>query len=629
MRLKSLEIYGFKSFGQRTVLEFPTNITIIVGPNGSGKSNIVDAIKWVLGEQGLKSIRISESKDIIFTSPQKALNLCWVKLNFNDEYLIERKLFRDGTNEYLLNGEPIKLKDLQLTLAKLKISPKGLNIVNQGSADIFFKSSPEQRYEMILELIGVKEYEFKKQEALKKIQQTKENITQIKVRLQELKPQLRFFQKEKEKAEKIEALNKEIEEIKEEIEIAKYFHHSRKIEELEKKLEDLKEEEEKVSQNLENYENLIKNKPESYQEELKELKNEEIKLLEEKNRILSQMVSKKYDEGNILDFVVSELRALLEINFLDQIKERIQKIISYIQESKSPKVDSEKIKEIDEKIKNIKEKTNQLLTIIKEKETERENIFYEFKELQYKYLKIQEEIKHTESALLFFKEEIKNLKKPNRMSFKDLEILENELRVKESLLSSLGQINEDALNEYKKINEKVEKLEKELFDFEKALANLNYFIIEVEKRIKNEFSKAMKSINENFSYYFSSIFAGGRAKLIWKSNLKAIDIFVQIPGKKITNFDSLSGGEKSLTSIALICALVKTTKPIFVVLDEVDASLDEVNAVKFSQLIKELSQTSQFIIISHNRATMEIAQSFYGVSMDSDNSSKVISLKLT
>lgn len=630
MRLKSLEIYGFKSFGQKTILEFPYNITLIIGPNGSGKSNVVDALRWALGEQSLKSIRVNDTKDIIFTHPQKTLNLCWVRINFDDEIVIERKLFRDGTSDYLLNGQVIRLKDLQIELAKMKLSTKSLNIINQGAADLFFRASPQQKYEMILDMIGVKEYEFKKQEALKKIQQTKENINQIKIRLQETKPQLKFFQKEKEKAEKVESLKKEIFELQEELEIAKYFNYSKKVKEYEEKLAKLRLETEEIEKKLNESELKITKTIED--DEIKKLEEEKIKLLQEKNKILSQAIVTKPQTKttNLINFIIEELKKILNLDSLEEIKNRIKYILAKVEEQPVSHLDIKpEIQKIDQKLDEVNYKISNLVQERKIKEAERQKYFYEFKNLQYQFLKNKEEIDHLEQALKFFYEELKKLKKPSRLSFKNIETLEAEIKIKENLLYSLGNVDEEVLKEYDKLKERVDKLEKELFDLESSLANLNYFVIEIDNRIKNEFSKAMKSINDNFNYYFNQIFAGGRVKLTWKNTTKEVDVLIQLPGKKLSTFDSLSGGEKALTSIALICSLIKTTQPIFVVLDEVDAPLDEVNAVKFANLIKELSQLTQFIIVSHNRATMEIAQTLYGVSIDEDGSSRVISLKLT
>jgi chromosome segregation protein len=630
MRVKSLEIFGFKSFAQKILLEFPHNITIIVGPNGSGKSNIVDAIKWVLGDQSLKSMRINDSRDVIFKNQQKSLNFCWVRINFDDEIVIERKIFRDGTSEYLVNGNPVKLKDLQLVLAKLKLSTKSLNIINQGSADIFLKSSPNQRYEMILEIIGIKEYEFKKQEALKKIEQTKENIKQVKIRLQEVRPQLKFFQKEKEKAEKIEKIKIELEELYNEYEIAKFFEYSKKIKEIESKINELEKQEEELKALLQRYEEGI-TKNQVSDEKLKELKDKELKILEEKNKILSQIVKTKNvlskDSSTLLSQILNKLKELLNFDDILKIKEEIKKIIKQIEGEKEEEKNDE-LDNLNIELEKIREEIRKEENELRAQKIDREKYFYEFKEYQYKLIKVEEELEHLRSAYEFYSNEIKNIKKPNRMSFRKLEDLEREIKEKELILNSLGSVDEETLKEYERVKNKVEKLENDLLDLEKALGNLNYFVEQIDEKIKNEFSKKMKEINENLNYYFSLIFEGGRIKLLWKNTTKEIDVLIQLPGKKTSNVDSLSGGEKALTSIAIVCSLIKTLKPIFVILDEIDASLDENNALKFARLIKELSDSTQFIIVSHNRAVMEIAQSLYGVSLSQDGSSRVISLKL-
>ena len=188
---------------------------------------------------------------------------------------------------------------------------------------------------------------------------------------------------------------------------------------------------------------------------------------------------------------------------------------------------------------------------------------------------------------------------------------------------------------------------------EKAHKDLTGLIKELDDKIHDDFSKFLKAINEEFHRYFRLMFGGGQAKLklqisnsqfpkesgadgenngINEDNAqeeqRGIDIDLNIPRKRISSLDMLSGGEKSLVSLAVLFALISVSPPPFLVLDEVDAALDEQNSKRFADLIRDFSKKTQFLIVTHNRATMEVADILYGVTMGEDGTSKVLSLKL-
>jgi len=209
--LKSLEIQGFKSFTDKVVLRFPEGITAVVGPNGSGKSNVVDAIRWVLGEQSSKNIRINNADDVIFsgTSQKQASSAAQVGLLFDNsqkifpldfgEVEIRRKVYRDGSSEYFLNKQQVRLKDIVQLLASAKLGVKGMGIINQGAGDIFLRANSIERREMIEEMIGLKELRLKKDEAGKKIRDTRINLLQAESILSEIGPNLRSLKRQVEK----------------------------------------------------------------------------------------------------------------------------------------------------------------------------------------------------------------------------------------------------------------------------------------------------------------------------------------------------------------------------------------------------------------------------------------------
>ena len=191
MYLKELRAYGFKSFADKTVIEFGKNVNGIVGPNGSGKSNIVDAVRWVLGEQSMKSLRGDSSLDVIFSGSdsRKPLNSASVSLIFDntdktlpidyDEVAIKRMAFRTGENEYYINNERERLKDIIELLSDSGTAKESFNIISQGKIDEILSNKPEDRRIIFEEAAGVLKYKRRKEEALRKLDRTNQNLNRV------------------------------------------------------------------------------------------------------------------------------------------------------------------------------------------------------------------------------------------------------------------------------------------------------------------------------------------------------------------------------------------------------------------------------------------------------------------
>ena len=247
MYLKHLSISGFKSFAKKGELEFSAPITAIVGPNGSGKSNVAEAFRFVLGEQSIKSMRGKKGEDLIFNGSdsvsrgnraQVSVVLDNTKRVFQmdfDEILVERTVHRDGQNEYAINGSKVRLKDVQELLAAANIGSTGHHIISQGEADRILTSSNQERREMIEDALGLKVYQYKKNEAEKKLQKTKENVAQVQSLRREVAPHLQFLERQIKKIERALQLRQQLTNVyaeylkREDTYIA--FHHDRLISE--------------------------------------------------------------------------------------------------------------------------------------------------------------------------------------------------------------------------------------------------------------------------------------------------------------------------------------------------------------------------------------------------------------
>lgn len=226
MYLKEIKISGFKSFADKTNITLDDNITCIVGPNGSGKSNIIDAVKWVLGEQSIKSLRGSNNmSDVIFagSKSRSPLNLASVSLVFDnsDSYLkvpyteisVTRKVFRSGENEYYLNNEKCRLKDIYDLFLDSGMGKYAFNIISQGEVSKIISDSPYERRTIFEEAAGVLKYKRRKEEALKKLEKTNENLTRVKDIIKELEEQIEPLKIQSEQASKYLKIKENLEQM--------------------------------------------------------------------------------------------------------------------------------------------------------------------------------------------------------------------------------------------------------------------------------------------------------------------------------------------------------------------------------------------------------------------------------
>jgi chromosome segregation protein len=218
MYLKSLELTGFKSFAHRTVLDFHPGITAIVGPNGCGKSNVLDAIRWVLGEQSAKALRGGEMADVIFsgTDSKQGVGMAEVSLTFADcekelgteynEVRITRRVFKDGGSEYLLNKTSCRLKDIQMLFMDTGIGRTAYSIMEQGKIDLVLSSRPEDRRAIFEEAAGITKYKAQKKEALRKLEYTDANLIRLADIMKEVKRQIGSLQRQAGKARRYKSL---------------------------------------------------------------------------------------------------------------------------------------------------------------------------------------------------------------------------------------------------------------------------------------------------------------------------------------------------------------------------------------------------------------------------------------
>lgn len=745
MRLKRLEIYGFKSFGRKATLEFNSQITSIVGPNGSGKSNVAESIRFVLGEQSMKSMRGKRGEDMIFNGSQSAsrANRANVTIVFDnskrefaldfDEVAIAREVYRDGSNQYFINGSQVRLRDVFELLAAVHIGASGHHMISQGEADRILNANPKERREMLEDALGLKVYQYKRAESERRLERTEENMKDAEALRREIAPHLRFLKKQVEKLNEGRALRDRLiglyreylerEEVylsrkKEEIaarrkepaiELAdlniKIAHSreilaresvgdekSRQLLEVEAKLRDVRRRHDELSRNagriegmIEYEEKQLKRKQESlaHQEDIPVRLGEVEIVHADADMELSEGLHSD-DMGHVkwrIENARAKLRGFIEtrktqagqqslteedFRELEQLKHEKVEIEraaqAVLEESRAMEAEYQGVKRsIDEEKERSRDTERALFEMMSrrgELEGTLDRIRLDEENVTRESRRLEEEL--TEAGVLLGRavldyshvalsvDDVMN--EPREMQ----ESRRREIERGKIRLEDIGAVGgEDVEKEYQETIERDAYLEKEITDLVSTQESLRQLILELNEKLDQEFRDGVKKINKQFSEFFTLMFGGGVAELFVvkiekrkrrdtdldlsdmpgeaipdedETDEEGVDIAVSLPHKKIKGLQMLSGGERALTSIALLFAISQVNPPPFMVLDETDAALDEANSRKYGDMIENLAKLSQLMVITHNRETMSRAGTLYGITMGSDAVSKVLSI---
>ena len=459
MYLKALEINGFKSFANKTVVEFDNGITSIVGPNGSGKSNILDAILWVLGEQSYKNIRAKESSDIIFSGSKsrKPKSMAEVSLIIENEdrYLdidfseikITRRIFKSGENEYLLNNKKVRLKDINNLFIDTGIGKQAYSIIGQGRVERIISSSPMELKEIIEEAAGVKRAKNEKEISEKKLKEVKNEIEKIDYVEKDLEVRVNYLKKESEKARLFKSYTQKID--TEKYMILEYgineknllkADYTAKSEQLKSKLENVQKEFLKKNSEWESENN--------HREEL----FEKLSAKKKENKENTSLIDNLKNEYSELVKKHSNLE--IEANEKDKRKGNLD-------------VDT---KEKEEILKRSKEELDQINKALNEKKAQKDEVEKKVLELKEKKSNIEDEIKkRTQKNSDFEVDKIK---------------LRGENEDLEKRVISAKNEGKKYLVEKKEIQSEIEKIQNEKDDFENKKAKKEGFKLEKEAQIK-------------------------------------------------------------------------------------------------------------------------------------------------
>jgi chromosome segregation protein len=748
MRLKRIELAGFKSFARKTVLDFSAPITAIVGPNGSGKSNVAEAMRFVLGEQSIKSMRGKRGEDLIWNGSKNIgrTNHASVFITFDntdrifdidfDEVIIGREVFRDGANNYTINGTSVRLKDIVELLSAAHIGSSAHHIISQGETDRFLFSSIRERRIMIEDALGLRIYQYKINESEKKLKKTEENVREVSLLRKELAPRLSFLKKQVERIERVKKLRGELsgiyaEYLKREDLYVRWKKRALEDEAREPK-ETLRLLDEKIARarevitasekdragsseilKLETDIRGVRAKKDEFSRALGRL--EGMIEFELRRSEREKQTAKKIQETFVPLFRVQEMVTIAEglileasgsedmgrIKYiLERLKEHLRGTLeAYTTHDEKPieikndesEAELARMREEKEKVESemraLREEENRVQALYSSMKTEMEKekdatrgiereLFSMMSERSDAAIKVNScrsrmyEVEHEEQD---FKNELSEagvLIGRAILDYDDLPIAEEEVIAEERekqrerkktiermkiRIEELGVGGgEDVEKEYKDVIDRDEFLERELADLTKTAESLRLLIDELSEKLMAEFKEGLEKINRQFQEFFTVLFGGGTASLktvvpekkkkneieevleattepmpedMEEEQEEGLDINITLPHKRLRGIQMLSGGERTLTSIALLFAVSQVNPPPFLVLDETDAALDEANSKKYGNMLETLSKTSQLAIITHNRETMSHAGIIYGVTVGIDCVSKILSIK--
>lgn len=484
MYLKGVEIFGFKSFGERIKIDFNGGITSIVGPNGSGKSNILDGILWVLGEQSYKNIRAKESKDIIFSGGEgkKPANFAEVSLfidnkdNFfpieAENIKITRKMSKDGENDYLINDRKVRLKDIGELFLDTGVGKSAYSVIGQGKVERIISSSNKEIKGIIEEAAGVKKFQYKKVEAEKRLDKVENELEKIELILKEIgenrsrvekqsKKAIEFLEiKEKRNRKSKEVLTYEFEIKKSEFE--KVGIENTEIEREVKKIEEKLKIFETENSEIESKQNLLKEKIESYSENSGNLK-QEIEVLEKEEIRLKE-------RGDSYKREIEEKEGR-ERSASQEIEEK-KSLISKLKVEKS---------EIDNKVKEIEGKNREFEEGIEEKEKNKKDseISIELKkkkimDLEVEKLKLVNEIENSSRRIKSSEFKISNLKN-ELIEFNDrFKKNEEEFNKEKTLRDEKRRRLEETVKRQKELEERISNLSKDMNKASEIIRNAEF-----------------------------------------------------------------------------------------------------------------------------------------------------------
>lgn len=698
MHISKLELFGFKSFAKKQTILLDSGVTGIVGPNGCGKTNIVDAIRWVLGEQKTSRLRSSKMEDVIFNGASniKPLGLCEVYLTVqNDKGLlpieyeeveIGRRLYRNGDSEYFINRTACRLKDIYNLFVDTGMSSDAYSVIELNMIEQILSDKDDSRRSMFEEAAGVNKYKSQRRSALRKFELNSRDLERIDDIILEIEMQVKSLELQLKRFKRHEKLSSQIKDIEINLASAKIIDLEKGIKPLEsllkkkntllKKNTSKKESESVELKDARDFYLAEKEIVEKMKVDVDNLTENLLKEVQAKNResskgmeVLEDELQKKISQLNKFDKdyikivsnndVIKSLSNESRENFKNknytviETDKKYENLKASIEDYKDKIQSYNKEKEfdfnkIDDSIKEMQKKINLHKLELRNKEQDlnqafmkmesirikidadkfnKDDIFYDIKSAEMKIAESNIKISQIKEVI---KEKFGNDIKLKKM--KDYSISEmtyNVEKIKRSI-EAIGPINWAVSDEYEEQSKRLNILNEQRSDLLDSEKNLKDAIRKIDSVAKKQFLDTFEIIKNNFETMFGVFFSGGKGSIDLQDAEDPLNsdvvIFAQPPGKKNNSLRMLSAGEKSLTAIALLFSIYQYKPSPFCILDEIDAPLDDINIKKFTDVISEYSKGTQFIMVTHNKLTMESADCIYGVTAEKKGISKVISI---
>ncbi len=513
MHLKSVEMQGFKSFADKIYLDFNPGITAIVGPNGSGKSNISDAIRWVMGEQSVRSLRGSRMEDVIFagTEVRKPQGFAEVSLTLDnsegalpvdyEEVVITRRVYRNGEGEYFINHAACRLKDIHELFMDTGLGREGYSIIGQGKIDEILSNKSEDRRRIFEEAAGITKYKYRKNEAEKKLEKTNDNLTRVNDIMSELSGQLEPLRIQSEKAKKYLNLRDELKVIDVNVSVASIIKYRAELVEIERRLDGVSNSIDLLQKEIDDKEQLTQEmyaKIEKIEEEMENCRREQKLAADEtadENQHISlglasvehckENIQRIFDEIEKSERGISQLDELIE-GYVKEQKELDGRHDALVEKIKAAEAEFEKINSVFEvnnasleglkdeiiektsEISDLRSKVANYNILLENFERERRNVDEELERHSLEHNRIEENNKIIEAALAKLTAEFDEIKADAESAEKEVKTCQeknDELNEKRNLtLAELSRKNsrksvlEDMENDYEGYNRSVKEI---------------------------------------------------------------------------------------------------------------------------------------------------------------------------
>ena len=724
MQLKHIKLSGFKSFVDPTKISFPTNMVGVVGPNGCGKSNVIDAVRWVLGELSAKNLRGESMVDVIFNGSEKrkASGQCSIELLFDNssakiggeyasfnEVSIKRIMTRDAQSNYFINNTKCRRKDVQDIFLGTGLGPSSYAIIEQGMVSKLVSAKPDELRTHIEEAAGVSKYRERRKETESRIKRTKENLSRVKDIRDEIARLIRRLENQAKAADKYHLLKKD--KAKLELDKAILFSieaknnrdslqknldaHNRDLkiknaecETIQSQIDQYRTENDSILSEYEtaqknfyavgaeiakreaNLQNINKSESETkyslqkakqnYEKARESEKNfDELSPSEKAMHILNDVIDiiEKYGINNdSIQEKAQELKKLL-VDILNiataQSKSLTEEYLSRQNELEVQIEEAESLKgSIEEEMEEFVNKSSKAESVLIDLRQKQSKFNEELRDLENKKSiadldsrSISEKITDVRVELKTYEINLENSNKKIKEAGIEIESIdfsvyegttfeeiEDKLIDVDAKIIKLGAINLAAPEEIAEESARKEELDEQYADLTEALDKLTAAIKKIDDETKTIFKDSFNAVNTRLKEMFPKLFGGGMAELTLNDDdvLNAgVVLMARPPGKKNSSISQLSGGEKALTALALVFAIFELNPAPFCLLDEVDAPLDDLNTLRFINMVEEMSKSIQFIFITHNKVSMERSNYLMGVTMQEAGVSRMVSVDVS